>query len=369
MTLWFVLAMMTAAAAFAVLWPLGRRQESNAGGSDIPVYRDQLDEIERDRAAGRIGEAEAEAAKVEVSRRLLAAADKGMDVPASSSLWRRRAVALAALILLPAVSGGLYLALGSPSLPGQPLAARLSPPERAPVAQLVAQVEAHLEKNPQDGRGWEVLAPVYMQLGRFDDAARAWRNAATYSGSTAERESNLGEALTAGAKGVVTADAKSAFERALALEANDAKARYFLGLAAEQDGRKEEAAAIWRNLLASAPPDAPWTDFVRASLARVGGTPAAMPPGPSDEDVAAAAALSPEERQQMIRGMVEGLASRLKNDGNDIEGWLRLVRAYTVLGERDKARAAAADARRASEGDPEKIRRLDELIKNIGLEG
>ncbi len=368
MTLWFVLGMMTAAAVFAVLWPLGRRPEPPAGGNDIRVYRDQLEEIARDRAAGQIGGAEAEAAKTEVSRRLLAAADAATGKP-SLSLQRRRAVALAALILLPAMSGGLYLALGSPLLPGQPLAARLGPQERPPIEQLVAQVEAHLERAPQDGRGWEVLAPVYMQLGRFDDAARAWRNAITYSGSTAQRESSLGETLAAGANGIVTADAKSAFERALVLDVNDPKAGYFIGLSAEQDGRKEEAAAIWRNLLASAPADAPWAEFVRTELARVGGAPVVRAPGPAAEDVAAAAAMKPEERQQMIVAMVEGLASRLKNDGNDIEGWLRLVRAYTVLGDRDKARAAVSDARRAVGGDAGKLRRLDELVKDLGLEG
>ena len=369
MTLWFVLSLMTAAAVFAVLWPLSRRAAPLVGGNDVRVYRDQLEEIGRDHAAGRIGEAEAEAARIEVSRRLLSAAEKDSGAVTSSSSRRRRTVALAALILLPALSGGLYLALGSPLLPGQPLAARIGPQGTPPMPQLVAQVEAHLERNPQDGRGWEVVAPVYMQLSRFDDAARAWRNAVTYSGATAPRESNLGEALTLSANGVVTAEAKQAFERAMTLDANDAKARYFIGLAAEQDGRKEEAATIWRKLLASAPADAPWAGFVRAALARVGGAPAASSPGPSAEDVAAAAALSPQERQQMIRGMVEGLAGRLKTDGNDIEGWLRLVRAYTVLGERYKARAAAAEGRRAVGGDPEKLRRLDELVKGLGLEG
>lgn len=369
MALWFILAMMTAGAVFAVLWPLGRRHAAATAGHDVRVYRDQLDEVGRDRAAGRIGDAEAEAARVEVSRRLLAAAENGTVTPAASSLHLRRAVALVALILLPIVSGALYLALGSPFLPGQPLAARIGPQDMPPIAQLAAQVEQHLEKNPQDGRGWEVLAPVYMQLGRFDDAARAWRNAVAYNGSTAQREANLGEALTAAANGVVTAEAKGAFERALALDANDARPRYFLGLAAEQDGRRDEAAAIWRKLLASAPADAAWAELVRESLARVSGTPAEKAPGPTSQDVAAAEALSPQERQQMITGMVEGLATRLKNDGSDIEGWLRLVRAYTVLGERDKARAAASDARRALQADAEKIRRLDELVKNLGLEG
>jgi cytochrome c-type biogenesis protein CcmH len=367
MTLWFVLAVMTAVAVFAVLWPLSRPSAATSTGNDVLVYRDQLEEIARDRAAGRIGEVEAEAARVEVSRRLLAAADR-TDDQMVSSVWRRRMVAIAALILLPIGSAVIYLGLGSPLLPGQPLALR-DAQGNPPVDRLVAQIEAHLESNPKDGRGWEVVAPVYMQLGRFDDAVKAWRNAAAYNGSTAQREANLGEALVAVANGVVTAEAKQAFDRALALDAADPKARYFLGLAAEQDGRHAEAAAIWRAMLASAPPDAPWAEFVRSALAHVKATPPASSPGPSADDVATASELNPQQRQDMIAGMVDRLATRLKNDGSDIDGWLRLVRAYTVLGERDKALAAAADARRSIGDDPAKLRQLDELVKGLGLQG
>jgi cytochrome c-type biogenesis protein CcmH len=277
-------------------------------------------------------------------------------------------VALAALVLLPVSSFALYLVLGSPLLPGQPFAARVTPQGSPPIAQLVAQVESHLERNPQDGRGWEVIAPVYLQLGRFDDAARAFRNAITYNGASATREANLGEALAAGAKGIVTAEAKQAFERAVALDPREAKARYFLGLSAQQDGRTAEAAAMWRELVASAPADAPWAGFVREELARIGDAAPQAARGPGAEEMAAAGEMNPQQRQQMIVGMVEGLAERLKKDGGDFEGWLRLVRAYTVLGERDKARSAAADARRAVGGDTEKLRRLDELVKGLGLE-
>lgn len=180
MTLWFVFALMTAAAIFAVLWPLSRGS-AKQGGSDIAVYRDQLDEIGRDRAAGLIGEAEAEAAKVEVSRRLLGsldAAEAEKPASAASPVWRRRVVALTALVLLPVGAAVMYLTLGSPDVPGAPLAERAgAPQEGRPIEDLVAQVEQRAAANPEDGRAWEVLAPVYMRLGRFDDSARAWRNA------------------------------------------------------------------------------------------------------------------------------------------------------------------------------------------------
>src|SRR5437764_121447 len=131
MTLWFVFAVMTAAAIFAVLWPLGRGMRGMRGGSDLAVYRDQLDEIARDRAAGLIGAAEAEAARVEVSRRLIATADSQLQtgaVSATGGTWRRRAAALAVQVALPALAAALYLKVGSPELPGQPLATRAAAP-------------------------------------------------------------------------------------------------------------------------------------------------------------------------------------------------------------------------------------------------
>jgi cytochrome c-type biogenesis protein CcmH len=368
MTLWFVLAAMTAAAVFAVLWPLGRRVPGPAG-SDVDVYRDQLAEIDRDQANGLIGEREAEAARVEVSRRLIAAADSVAPPQAGGAVRRRRATALAALVLLPLGAAALYLVLGSPHLTGQPQAARRDAPvEQRSIEMLVARVEAHLETNPEDGSGWEVLSPVYMRLGRFDDAVKARRNVLRLLGANAPREADLGEALTGSANGVVTADAKAAFERALVHDPGDFRSRYFLGLAAEQDGRGAQAGEIWRGLLAQAPKDAPWIGLVRQSLARVDPN-AAVAKGPTAEDVAAASALSAEQRAEMIHGMVARLAERLAREGSDVEGWLRLVRAYMVLGDRDKAANAANDARRALANEPDKLRRVEEVAQGFGLKG
>jgi cytochrome c-type biogenesis protein CcmH len=373
MLLWLIFALMTAAAIFAVLWPLAHAADVQAG-SDLAVYRDQLDEIERDRNAGLIGPAEADAARVEVSRRLIVAADAAEfthSLPMGSPLWRRRAAAIAAVVLLPLVSLALYLAIGSPQLPGQPLEARVRAAHQdRSIASLVSQVEAHLERNPDDARGYEILAPVYLQLGRFDDAVSARRKVLALSGETATRQSDLGESLVAAANGIVTADAKSAFERALALDANDLKAKFYIGLAAEQDNDRTHAAEIWRGMIERAPPDAPWLPMVREALARVaGGAPVAASPGPTAEDVAAAGNISEKDRGEMIRGMVARLAGRLKENSSDIEGWQRLLRAYMVLGERDKANAAAMDAKRALANDTEKLRQLDDMIKSLGLEG
>jgi cytochrome c-type biogenesis protein CcmH len=369
MTLWFALAMMTAAAMFAVLWPLGRRYAGLGEGADVAVYRDQLEEVERDHNAGLLGAPEAEAARVEIARRLLAASDAGAarTGAAGSVIWRRRVVAAAVLVLLPVGAAALYVRLGSPALPDVPLAERAATPaDQRSIASLVAQVEAHLEKNPNDGHGWEVLAPVYLRLGRYDDAVRAWRNTLRLNGENAAREADYGEALVAAGNGVVTAEAKSAFERSQKLDGEEPKSRYFLGLAAEQDGKPKEAAAIWRALLAGAGPNAPWADGVRQALARVDPA-AASAPAPSAADITSAEKLSPAQRSAMISGMVSRLAERLKQDGGDIEGWQRLIRAYMVLGERDKAKDALAAARKANTADPEKLRRIEELTDALGL--
>ena len=204
-----------------------------------------------------------------------------------------------------------------------------------------------------------------MRLGRFEDAVKARRNALRISGSSANREADLGESLMAAANGVVTDEAKAAFERALVADTKNPKARFFLGVAAHQDGQGAKAAAIWRDMLKDARPDSPWVGVVREALASVGASDA---PGPSAEDVAAAQEMKPEDRDAMVRGMVDRLAERLKRDGSDVEGWLRLVRAYTVLGDRDRALSAIADARRALGHDTDKLRRLDALVKELRLE-
>jgi cytochrome c-type biogenesis protein CcmH len=374
MMLWIILAVMTAAAMLAVLWPLGRKAATASGGNDLLVYQDQLEEIGRDRNAGLIGQAEAEAARVEVSRRLLAAADVhassgGPARSAAQFTQQRRLVAILGLIAVLILPLGFYLMLGSPDVPDQPAFARTTAPQNGQsIEGLVSQVEAHLAKNPNDGAGWEVIAPVYSRLGRFDDAAAAWRKSIALNGDSAARDAGLGETLVAAANGVVTDDAKQAFTKAVARDPNEAKARYFLGLADEQDGNREAAAVRWRGMLQDAPPDAPWIGFVRAALGRVTGEPV-PPAGPSDADVAAAGNMSEEQRNTMIRGMVAQLSDKLRANGEDVDGWLRLVRAYVVLGDRDKAKEAADDARHALSSRPDDIKRIDDLAKGLGLEG
>jgi cytochrome c-type biogenesis protein CcmH len=367
--LWIVFALMSVAAILALLWPLTRKPGGGSAGNDLAVYQDQLQEISRDRNAGLIAEAEAEAARIEVSRRLLAAADAQLPSFRQQPLWHRRAAAIAVLLVMAFVPIGLYVALGSPDIPGQPAYARVGmPPDHQSIVALIGQVEEHLAKDPNDGAGWQVIAPVYMRLGRYDDAVAAFRKSLALNGETAARDSDLGESLVAAANGVVTDEAKRLFSRAIALDAHDAKSSYFLGLADEQDGNRDAAVARWRALLAAAPPNAPWLGFVRQSLLRVTGPPPAGS-GPTRDQMAAVQKMPAAERSEMIRGMVQKLADRLHADGNDVEGWLRLVRAYAVLGDQAKAKGAAADAKRALAARPDEVKRIDDLAKSLGLEG
>ena len=273
MLFWPLFALMTAAAVFAVLWPLGKKRENldPARETGLAVYQDQFAEIERDRARNLIGEPEANSASAEVGRRLLAAADNiaAADV-SQNSTPRRRAVALAALAGIPTIAIGLYVLLGSPDLSGAPLSSRMSAaPENQDIALLIRKVELHLAELPDDGRGWEILAPIYQRMGRTGEAAKARENALRLLGPSPDREADFGEALVAEANGVVTKDARAAFERANALDAHHPKARFFMGLAAEQDGRPQDAKTIWQGLVNDAPEGAPWLGVVRTALARL----------------------------------------------------------------------------------------------------
>ena len=368
MTPWFVFALMTAAAIFAVLWPLGHRARSGErradGDAEVAVYKHQLTEIDGDLATGRIGADEAKAARVEISRRLLAAADR-QGVAVNSNLRARRWTAVTALVGLPALALAVYLPLGSPGLRDFPVAER-RPDTTAPLDDLVARVQQHLVEVPTDGRGWTLLAPVLERLGRYDEAVQAYRNVITYVGESAARRADLGEALVMAANGVVTAEARAEFQRAVTLDGDDAKANYFLGVSAEQDGRGAEALTIWRDMLAKAPADAPWRPVVEAALARAGARAAPTLP---DGTVAAAQDLSESDRSLMIRGMVDRLSARLQQDGGDVDGWLRLMRAYIVMGERDKAKNARDDARKAVANDATRLQRLNEGLKDLGLDG
>ena len=272
MLFWAVLAAMTGAAVLAVLWPLSRsrRDSSSERAGEVAVYRDQLAEIERDVARGVLRTSEAEAARVEVSRRLLAADAARTPRSAAGSVPRRRIAAIASLAGIPLLAFVVYGALGSPDLDAA-RSARFS--HQAELATMVKTIEANLARNPEDGRGWEVVVPYYLSVGRNDDALTAQQNALRLLGPSAHREASLGEVLVAVAKGTVTPEARTAFDRAIVLDQRNAKALFFLGLAAWQAERKEEARENWQRAIQAASPDDRWASYARDHLERLGQKP------------------------------------------------------------------------------------------------
>ena len=370
MALHLIFLAMLLAAILSVLLPLGRGEVrvGSTGPSALDLHRLRLAEIGRDLERGLLDAASAEAARNEAARLLLRTVDgekRGSELPdrqresARAKPWRRRIVALVALFGVPALVLPLYAMLGSPGVPAHPFGTQPEGSARADLASLIGQVEAHLVQHPEDGKGFEVLAPIYMRLGRYGDAVRARAEAVHLLGAAPDRLADLAEARIALADGVVTREAGEALDKALMLDPKHAKSRFLKAVGLEQDGRRDDAVAALRALLADAPADAPWRAGVEAHLAGL--------TGPVDAKAAAVATLAPAAQADAIESMVAGLAARLHQQGGTAEEWGRLVRSLTVLGETDKARAALAEARAAL---PDEVSRahLLQVAQAVGLE-
>ncbi len=380
MVLWISFAVLAAAVTLAVTRPLlraGTAQSSPADG-DLAVYRDQLAEIEAEKAQGLIPETEAEAARAEVARRLIKRVEEKERIE-SGKLGRAslaRQVAVYSAAALPVIAVGIYLAVGSPSLPGQPYEARLKAPlEGASEADLVAQVEAHLRQNPEDGRGWDVIAPVYIRQGQFQRAADAYERAMRLLGESPKRLAGFARATILARDGIVTASAERAYGKMLALDPKSIEPRVWLAIAKEQEGDFAAAETAYRKLLDEVGPEGPWRAILQRRLKSIepqqGGEadPGAAPAAPeiAPNEMAKFRAMSPDERQKVINEMVDGLAARLKQDGKDLNGWMRLVRAYSVLGRTSDASAALADARSNFAGDEKSLAQLNALAQSLGI--
>ncbi len=355
MILLAVLAGLALVAVLCVLVPLLRPQAPPRARAehDVDIYRDQLAEIERDRDRGLVSEDQLDAARAEIGRRLLAA-DAARQVPAARrDAPQMRAVLAASLAaVLPLAAGGLYVWQGAPLVPGgsandSAAATATRPAEHEDdMATLVARLAERMEERPDDARGWRLLGRSLGSLGRYEEAARAYDRATALLPADAQLRSLRAEALTAANGGMVTTEAEQGFAAALRIDPGEPRAGYYLGLAALQKGDRDGALERWRALEAASPEDAEWLPMLRRRIAR-------LAPGPTREDVEAAGRLAPEERAAMIRGMVQGLALRLEEEPDDVEGWARLARSWRVLGEaeneRDALRQAAAAADRTGD--------------------
>ncbi|OQM75670.1 c-type cytochrome biogenesis protein CcmI [Manganibacter manganicus] len=375
MVFWFFAALLTLGASLAVLLPLANRPKSLAAGSshDIEVYRDQLAELDRDALRGLIRPEDAEQAKTEIARRIIRAG--GEEPLASTQSWALagRGLGAVAVLAVPLISWGLYAVIGSPDLPSQSLQERLAQnPSDSSVDDLIARAEGHLAENPEDGRGWDVLAPIYLRLGRFDEAATAYRNATRLQGSTAIRAAGLGEALTNAGSGVVSADAQLAFEQALVLDKDQPKAKFYLATALVQDGKSAEAIKAWEAMLTDLPDNSPWREPVSQALAENTSRVTASStdtgtPSPTTDNIDAAAAMAPADRNSMIETMVAGLDEKLRQNPSDPEGWMRLMRSYVVLGRAGEARAALDRGLAALGATSDDGRKFAEFAATLGL--
>ncbi|WP_421362869.1 c-type cytochrome biogenesis protein CcmI [Agrobacterium rosae] len=371
---WIFIALLTAAVAIVLTYPLMRSSgvADTARDGEVAVYRDQLAELQRERESGMIGETEAEYARAEIGRRLLAAASGKTGEVSAISPRKHNALASIVTVLLPLTGLCLYLFMGSPDMPDMPLQARLEKPGND-MNLMIAKAERHLAQNPDDGAGWDVLAPIYFKTMRLGDAEMAYRNAIRLQGENPERLTGLAETLIAANDGVVIDDARSALEDAEKMSPGNPRVRFYLALSLEQAGKTDEARNSFAALLKDSPEGAPWIPLLQAHLQNTGGADIAAAPkaqapgGPSADDVAAASNMSAEDRQAMVAGMVDSLDARLKENPDNFEGWMRLVRSYAMLKNDEKARQALADGLKAFPPAGEQGKQLLALAQQLGV--
>ncbi len=375
--LWIPVVALCVSSVWVLVLPLmrQRRTESEDRATyDLRIAEDQLAEIARDHEQGVIDADQAETARLEIKRRMLEALQSAEPSDPSAPLttgWGAKMVAIGLAVAIPVGAGALYLGLGSPHAPDQPFAARATAvaesgggdPREVTMEAAVAQLAERMAERPDDAEGWILLGRSYLTLGQFENAVGALRRGYDLLGEPPRLAADVGEAMVLAGRGRVSAEARALFEHAGDSNAGDPRPLYYLSLAEAQAGNVQAALEGWTTLAAASPADAPWLPGVRQRIADaaaeigiepppVDPAPAVSPdppatastPGPTQEQMDAAAEMTPAERQAMIEDMVDRLAARLAENPDDAEGWRRLARAYDVLGETEKAEEARARA-------------------------
>lgn len=393
-------------AAILLVRPLiGIRQASGIGADDSDVFRDQLTEIERDLRRGTVTAEEAEGARVEISRRLLAADGRARaaGTPGKAPQWLSGLMAGIVLIGTPALATAVYFGLGAPGMPDQPLAERLAsrpgqeeaeaamagrlarPAAPNPrFAELVTKLEKVVAERPDDIRGQRLLAGALMNLGRYGEAWRAYDRVIDLSDGTAGAALHAAKAegMIMAAGGYVSPEAEAVIARALEIDPALPMARYYSGIALYQAGNAEKAVAVWQKLRADAPAGARYLPRLDALLAEAGrqdqagpssvrppAAETALPSGPTEAQIAAARQMSPEDRAAMINGMVTRLETRLSEKGGSAAEWLRLIDAYMKLERPDDAvRAYDLAVRSLGEGQEAGLVREQALLMGVPIE-
>ena len=386
MSLWPILAVMTALVLALVLLPMLRRPRPVAARRehDLSVYRAQLRELEREAERGLLGPEEAKAARLEVERRMLAADAEGRAAAAPARAGRRRwPIALALLIALPALAATLYGRLGRPDLPAMPFAERADRADTAaaagaagasrvpPVETMIAQLEERVAAAPDDLESWLRLARAYELSENPAKAEGAYERALALDGGRAEIHAGLAEASILAAGGVVTEKARRALERALELEPGNPRARFYQGLALLQRGEQRAALELWAGLVGDTPADAPYLAMLQArvtALAEELGLAAAdVLPGPAPAAVAEPPPAAPAADPEALRAEVASLEAALARDAKDWQGWIRLARARAALEEPAEAAAALERGAAAYPGAPFVQQQLAAAASELGV--
>lgn len=352
---WIIAGILTLAAAVVLAAPLfDTRKFKSEDAFALEVYRDQLSELTRDEQRGLLTAEQAKAAQIEISRRILALDEGKKFLPAKPPSHR---LTLAMAVILPLGGFGFYLMLGSPHLPSQSAMERLAV-ERQRTSPAIQALEAKVATSPSDAQSWIDLARAYVDVERAKDAADSFAKAMALGRNEPDILRQYAHAAILAEQGRVTSDAQIALQRVLRADPSDPTARFFLGLAKAQSEDVDGALTDWLTLERDLPAEAPLrsliTENIDKAARQLGKDPAKLPgrftaaggsgAGPSAEDMAAAAQMTPEQRQQFIASMVERLAAKMKADPENVEGWIKLANAYGVLEKREEARAAWAEA-------------------------
>ncbi|WMT88084.1 c-type cytochrome biogenesis protein CcmI [Pelagibacterium sp. 26DY04] len=330
------------------------RETAETTDASHAFFRDQLDGIDADLAAGRLSESEATAARAELAREVIRYEKEN---PSPAKLGGGRAIVLAALPVVAAVSLGLYAWIGRADLPAMPLASRDLPAEaELDLEAAIATVEAQMVQTPDDVRGWLVLAPIYMEQGRFAEAANAWRRVLALEPPTADRQSSLAEALIMDNNGEPTDEALQLLRSAVAADPTHIRSRFYLAGVLTGTGEYQEAVSLWQELLALGTGEEAWIGTARAGLATAQAGIEGETLGDSEPDAT---------MDVMIRGMVDGLAARLYDEGGTAEEWAQLVRSRLELDGEDAAREDLERALAALSGQDRVA--LEDFGREIGL--
>ncbi len=383
--LWLFITLLMAAAIAATCWPFLRRNRI-ADGASADIYTSQLNEIAREESLGLTSADDARMARTEIQRRLITTTDEAAIREDADMTLTDRTTFIAVAASMAIGSAILYGMVGSPGVGATPQAPMMAASgggmqvadasaagdqiSVAPVDEMISSLETRLATEPGDVEGWRMLGWSKFRTDDFAGAAAAYGRAVTIAPNDPETQSAYGESLSRAAGGLVTDDAAAALRAAYKADPADARARFLLGLKKQQDGKPAEALNDWLTMLKTAEADAPWFDEVRGRVvelslssgidvsarlpaARTAVAPMAeRPAGPTTAQVSDAEAMSPQDRQAMIDGMVSRLDARLQANPADLDGWLRLIRARRVLGQEDQALAALAKGKTIFAADP-----------------